>query len=77
MSLCASIWTGPKDAAHVHLQVTEQVEHVALAVKQGSEISDLRRHTFSAAALRVRLCPPHHPYSIHTTKLCCIMALHL
>ena len=37
-------------------QVIEQVEHVALAVKQGSEISDLRHHTFSAPALKV-WCP--------------------
>jgi hypothetical protein len=27
--------------------VRRQVEHVALSVKQGSQVSDLRRHTFS------------------------------
>lgn len=31
------------------------MEHVALAVKQGSEISDLRHHVFSAPALKVCL----------------------
>ena len=36
-----------------HVQVIEQVEHVALAVKQGSEISDLRHHTFLAPSLKV------------------------
>ena len=34
-------------------QVIEQVEHVALAVKQGSEISDLRHHAFLAPSLKV------------------------
>ena len=43
-------------------QVIEQVEHVALAVKQGSEISDLRHHTFSAPALKVKPCK----YTLHS-----------
>ena len=41
------------------LQVIEQVEHVALAVKQGSEISDLRHHVFSAPKLKVGFEPTH------------------
>ena len=41
------------------MQVVEQVEHVALAVKQGSEISDLRHHVFSAPSLKV--CMPIQP----------------
>lgn len=40
------------------LQVREQVEHVALAVKQGSQVSDMRHHTFSGRLVnaQVRNC---------------------
>ncbi|KAL0047289.1 hypothetical protein WJX82_000056 [Trebouxia sp. C0006] len=48
----APIWRIMRDENMTVEQVTEQVEHVALAVKQGSEISDLRHHTFSATALK-------------------------
>ena len=48
------------------VQVIEQVEHVALAVKQGSEISDLRHHTFSAPALKVKACVVACMTNFHT-----------
>ena len=45
------------------LQVAEQVQHVALAVKQGSEVSDLRHHSFLAPAIKVGRTPQPHPIS--------------
>ena len=48
------------------LQVAEQVQHVALAVKQGSEISDLRHHSFLAPAIKVGRAP-QPPFGSCTT----------
>ena len=46
-----------QDAEHrfVRVQVEAQVRHVALAVRSGSSVSDLRRHAFDGRLTRARL----------------------
>jgi hypothetical protein len=43
----APIWRVMRDDNVTPEEVAEQVAYVALAVKQGSQVSDMRRHAFS------------------------------
>ncbi|KAK9863861.1 hypothetical protein WJX84_009188, partial [Apatococcus fuscideae] len=52
MEFFAPIWRIMRDDNMTAAQVREQVEQVALAVKIGSEVSDLRHHTYLAPCLQ-------------------------
>lgn len=60
----APIWRVMRDNNMSVAEVKEQVQYVALSVKQASQISDLRHHHYSAEKLRVspvgreRVCLP-------------------
>ena len=49
----APIWRVMRDSNMSVDEVREQVEHVALVTKQASSLSDLRHHTYHAAAVKV------------------------
>ena len=44
---CAPIWRVMRDDNMSVEEVRRQVEYVALSVKQGSQVSDMRKHRFS------------------------------
>ncbi|PNG99845.1 Phthiocerol synthesis polyketide synthase type I PpsC, partial [Tetrabaena socialis] len=50
----APIWRVMRDDAMPVEEVQRQVEHVALSVKQGSQISDMRHHRFAGRLLGAR-----------------------
>lgn len=52
----APIWRVMRDNNMSVEEVKEQVQYVALTVKQASQVSDLRHHHYLAEKLKVRPC---------------------
>ena len=50
----APIWRVMRDNNMTVAEVKDQVQYVALSVKQASQVSDLRHHHYSAEKLKVR-----------------------